>query len=377
MSFRPPLARTHLLRAALISGFVSLLVPATSSAMSYGVHVDPVPPSQSGTGIGNGGLGDLTPQRAQTLYDGGIRKVRILVDWSDAQPEPENRTSGTTKWAKVDANINSAVGAGLRYTLIINHRPYWAETSSCLVPTDENRFPICETGRSNFADFINLLTNRYGSRSALDAIELWNEVTRSENSRYYDQPQENARKYAKLVSTARPYIRAQAPNAKIIVGALNRDNDDSLTFIEKFYQEPGIRNDFDIFSLHPYSRGDSSPTVAARVASAKDVNDRLVNTINKSEPGERIWVTEFGIASTSLNNDGGPYLNSDAEQSAFYDAMVGYFKNKEASYNQDVLFAYTLEDSNTASKWTDRAGLWFLNGGPKDAWGTYSGHARS
>lgn len=374
MTHQNPIVRSVLPTVTLVAlGLLLSSAQATAAiSLNYGLNVSPVPPADA-QGIGNNGMGDLTAAGAQALYDGGVRKVRIVADWADVQPNGSNDAN----WAKIDKNVANAVAAGLKFVIVIDsHRPVWADPDPALqnYSVSQHQYPISATGRANFAQFVNRLTDRYGagtpSGAGLDGIEIWNEVTVSRNSYYYNQPGPNGANYQRLVAAAKPSIRDQAPGAKILVGAVHKTNSNALVFIDKFFAQSGVRNDFDIFTVHPYSTNDPNP---ATTATAKSVNDTLVARIHNNDAGRRIWVTEFGVASGTYTD--GPYVATEQDQASFIDAMVRYFRGNPSSYNEDVVFLFTLEDSDKPS-WVSHAGLFrWPSGDPKPAWYTYSGLA--
>lgn len=369
-----------------MGGTTLAAAPTAFGALQYGLHVDPVPPFTS-QGIGNDGEGDLTLPRAQLLYSGGMRWIRLNVDWGDVQPN--NATEAN--WAKVDKNFDNAKAAGLKVLLVVSGRPCWADPDlNCAteLPAPRGKYPISQTGRNNFAQFINQLTDhykgRYSSDQVIKGIEIWNEVNLSRNTFYSTTAQatQNAQEYAKLVKVATPYIRAQAPQAKIVAGALNAHDNKSLNFIDAFYDVSGITTAMDIFSVHPYSNTEPSEASSSGCSTnqngARCVNTTLIDRIHASgnDPSERIWVTEFGLASSQY--PAGPWKPDGDTQGGFIESMTRHFKDTSITDNQDVIFGYTLQDNQgdgSQGKWTDLAGFFTQSGLQKPAWTRYSCHA--
>lgn len=395
----------RMLVVAAAFAVTALLGPTSASALTYGSTVDPVPPPQAGTGTGHGGLGDLTDSRARDLAANGITRVRINIDWSDVQP------TGPTdaNWAKFDKNFENAKAANLKVLLNVTGRPCWADPTmvpanvDCSVEeqrktVERGRYPTSDAGQANYAQFINVLTDRYKAiygASAINAVEIWNEVNLFRFSKYGGSvtgnppnpdanPQTNAERYGRLVKVASPFVRAQTADAKVVAAAINRDNSDSLAFIDHFYDVGGIADAVDIFSIHPYS--DSAPLQASSSGCSSDkdgarcVNQRLVDRIHASgnAPGERIWVTEFGAASRQY--PAGPWRPDGDSQGAFIESMTRSFKDNQSAYNQDAVFIYTLIDNEgegMQNQWTDTAGMFtHVSELPKPAWTRYTCHAK-
>ena len=170
-----------------------------------------------------------THSTAATASDLGAGWVRLWGSWETAQP-----ARGT--WApEVIADMNRSVDAakarGLKVLVVVQRTPAWASGNKDArhPPTDPSTFGAAMGG---FAAKI----------PGVDAWELWNE----EDDTIFWAGGADPVKYAAMVKSAYPAIKAAQPNDIVVTGGTVGNNFD---FIEALYGQ-GIKGYFDAVGVH-------------------------------------------------------------------------------------------------------------------------------
>ncbi len=157
----------------------------------------------------------------------------------------------------------------------------------------------------------------------------------------------NLNRYAALVATAAPVLKADFPNIKLYVTA-NWTTAGGLPANDEFVQlrslvGPAAWADIDGISIHPYC----GLTVAASLCSAIPAQAAAI----KRDTGKSdIYASEWSLGPTQVNNDFG-IQNANATVSAFQDMALGGIT--EATYwpsmGQDPAIALTTGSGLTAT----------------------------
>lgn len=204
------------------------------------------------------------PAELDQMVGSGVQSVRVVVDWSEAQPyktwaevPPEQMArfkhdeSGVpTDYHLIDAMVEGASKRRLTLLPIILIAPRWAARH----PGQFNSPP---EGTTAYASFAGALVRRYGpsgtfwterpdlARAPVRYWQFWNEP--SLEFFWSDRPWE--KDYVALLRAARARVRAVDPKATIVLAGLpNRSWPD----LEKVYKLKA-RNLFDVVAIHPFT----------------------------------------------------------------------------------------------------------------------------
>lgn len=204
------------------------------------------------------------PGEIDAMAGSGVESVRMVVDWSSAQPyaswdqvPPDQRArfrderGVPTDYALIDSIVGLAARRDMRVLPVVLIAPPWAARHP-------GRFASPPNDPAPYARFVGALARRYGPRGAywgehpdLRAIpvrdwQVWNEP--SLRDFWSDSPW--ARDYVALMRATRSQLRAVDPRARLILAGLPNK---SWTDLARIYRAGGRRY-FDAVALHPFTR---------------------------------------------------------------------------------------------------------------------------
>ncbi len=170
-----------------------------------------------------------TQPTAQTASDLGAGWVRLWASWEQTQPGPATWDQHMLDVS--NQSVNEAKAKGLKVLMVVQRSPAWASGGKGGIhpPTDPSTFGAAMGG---FAAKI----------PGVDAWELWNE----EDETIFWAGGADPAKYAAMVKSAYPAIKAAQPNDIVVTGATVGNNFD---FIEALYGQ-GIKGYFDAVGVH-------------------------------------------------------------------------------------------------------------------------------
>lgn len=203
------------------------------------------------------------PGEIDAMAGSGIESMRVVVDWSEAQPYanwdqvPADQRSRfrdergiPTDYAFLDRVVGLASQRDLRVLPVILIAPRWAARHP-------GRFASPPRDPAPYARFAGGLARRYGPGGAYWAEhpdlraapvrdwQVWNEP--SLRDFWSDQPW--ARDYVALLRATRVQLRAADPRARVILAGLPNK---SWTELARVYRAGGRRY-FDAVALHPFT----------------------------------------------------------------------------------------------------------------------------
>jgi hypothetical protein len=234
----------------------------------------------------------------------GVCWVRIDIDWSRVQPEPDR-----FDWEPTDRAVEGARARGMEVLGLVAYSPPWARpdgTSDKHPPDDP----------AAFARFAELAAQRYGP-AGVRAWEIWNEP----NIDAFWEPGADAHAYASLLVAAAEAIRAVDRHATIVTGGLSPASDDDgnlapATFLDALY-DAGAEGSFDAVGMHPYS-------YPLNPVDAVPLNHFVTETpavravmVANGDTDAQIWATEYGAPTGEADQ-----AVSDREQAAFLAAAI-------------------------------------------------------
>jgi hypothetical protein len=237
-------------------------------------------------------------QDAARMKEGGIETVRVPVPWSTVQPSGPD----SYDWSGLDQVVGVTAGEGLEILPVLYSTPGWVAPTYTVLPVDT------VAQRSAWQTFLRAAVARYGPGGAywdehgpgsaaplpevpIDSWQVWNEA----NFFYFATPASPER-YAKLLKISRAPIRAEDPEARIVLSGLFGSPREkpprampAVNFLRRLYRVEGIKAYFDAAALHPYA-ADAS----ALDSLMTDFRSVMVFNGDVSTP---LWVTEMGWGS--------------------------------------------------------------------------------
>jgi hypothetical protein len=170
-----------------------------------------------------------TRPTAQTASELGAGWVRLWASWEQTQPGPSSWDQHMLN--VTNESVNAAKARGLKVLMVVQRSPAWASggRGGPHPPTDASTFGAAMGG---FAQKV----------PGVDAWELWNE----EDETIFWAGGADPAKYAAMVKSAYPAIKAAQPNDIVVTGATVGNNFD---FIEALYAH-GIKGSFDAVGVH-------------------------------------------------------------------------------------------------------------------------------
>jgi hypothetical protein len=199
-----------------------------------------------------------------TMAGSGVESVRVVVDWSSAQPyaswdqvpaDQRARFSDErgvpTDYSQVDAIVGQTARRDMRVLPVVLIAPPWAARHP-------GQFASPPSDPAPYARFVGALVRRYGPGGAywsehpeLRAApvrdwQVWNEP--SLRDFWSDSPW--AADYVALMRATRVELRAADPHARLIMAGLPNK---SWSDLARVYRAGGRRY-FDAVALHPFTR---------------------------------------------------------------------------------------------------------------------------
>ena len=252
----------------------------------------------------------------------GAAFVRIDFSWGTVAPvvrptgfDPTNPGDPAYRWGAVDARVQLAVRNGLVPVLGIAGAPRWAQPQA---PPD--RDGAYEPDPTMFGQFMLAAARRYGgSFQGLPRVSYWRAWNEPNNYRYLTPQQVDGKDfapfwYAKLLDAFSTSVHSVHTDNHVIAGSLApygiQRRISPLTFMRELLCVSGgkrihatcsRRFDFDILSVHPYTRGNpfdhaSKPNDVAlgdlpKVRTLLDGAWKVGHIQTVKRP--QMWVTEF------------------------------------------------------------------------------------
>jgi polysaccharide biosynthesis protein PslG len=277
----------------------------------------------------------------------GAAWVRIGADWAQIEAEP-----GKWDWSSFDRPVLAAQRHGLNILGILHYTPGWAQLG-VPDPANDKRSP----DPSEFGEFAGAAAARY--RPLITTWEVWNEP----NVKQFFAPKPDVPLFAEMLRASYSAIRAQEPQATVIVGGLAASDDNGTnispaTFVRELYAL-GANRYFDAIGVHPYSFPElptsPSPHNAFRNMSAV----REIMNAN-GDSGKFIWPTEFGAPTGSARR-------SVSEEKQAEIIEIG-LSELERMPNVGPVFIHTLSDRIGDPRDEEQSfGILRVDGSPKPA----------
>jgi hypothetical protein len=306
------------------------------------------------------------------LADARIGTLRLPVIWRQIEQAPDSYD-----WSGLDYYVGNAARVGVEVLPFPYTSPQWA-VSGCQGDIKCQNVPPISSAESREAwqDFLRDLIARYGPNGEFWAanpdipampfrtIQIWNEPS---SPTYWRNP--NAGQYADLVKLSSETIRAEDPQARILLAGLfgtpqGKDAAKNVVwkYLGRFYKTQGIEDFFDAAALHPYAR---------------DI-DELETQLRKSrrkmqragDAGAEIVVTEIGWGSARPHGDR-PLIKGKQGQKRLLSQSYRFLNRNQGKYNIGGIIWYAWRDPGydvEGCEFCSSAGLFKEKGGAKPVW---------
>jgi hypothetical protein len=191
------------------------------------------------------------------LVDSGATWVRIPVMWNLAEPERLDPPK-EYNWIAIDRALSAArADAGnLQIIGTITHAPEWAAPGI--------KAPIYVEMLPDFAQFVQAVVERYNGDGIKDApgspvVTHWEFYNEPDSGVRPDDVRwgESGNKYAQMLATVYPAVKAANPQAQVVFGGIAYDwfQDQGGPFVREFLDDvltAGGGQYFDIMNFHYY-----------------------------------------------------------------------------------------------------------------------------
>ncbi|RME80880.1 MAG: hypothetical protein D6775_15100 [Caldilineae bacterium] len=227
----------------------------------------------------------------------GVRSGRVAAWWCFLEPERDQYV-----WQDLDIMIQLSSNYGIEPVPEILYTPYWARadavpTTSCINNWRKNYAP---DDIADWSEFIALIVRRYGSqgKNQVHYWEIWNEPDLPEFLSMKDDPGNGTVEvYARLLKAASEQIRANDPQAKVLLGGLSDIR--GHHFLGDLLDLRGpldVRDAFDIIPFHAFSDHHLKITKLTTPLQERGLSYELwVNELNNS-----LWHNDYDMAAREI-----------------------------------------------------------------------------
>jgi hypothetical protein len=292
-----------------------------------------------------------------TRMEGKVGTLRIPIYWFQVEPRP-----GEYDFAALDAEIGAAAEHGIRVQPFIYGTPAWLAREGA-------RPPLRPRARAAWARFLRVLVGRYGhggefwrGRTRRLPIRLW-QIWNEPNFVVFWRPWPNPAAYARLLQVSAHAIRGADARAKIVLAGVAPVNAGVKTwvFLRRLLRRPGVRHDFDLAALHPYS---------TNLSQLEYQLWRVRRAMSEARLGRLpLLVSELGLASWGTAPS--PFIVGSGGQAAFLEATYRRLLEMRRRWRIAGIDWFAWQDQYNADpscSFCQGAGLFDLEGKPKPAW---------
>jgi polysaccharide biosynthesis protein PslG len=209
----------------------------------------------------------------------GVRSVRRVFSWAQAQPTPGQPPS----FADSDAFVARAAQNDIAILPIVMYAPAWARA-------DRANFASPPAKPQDYVAYLLQLVDRYGvdgsfwrehpelPKKPLRTWQIWNEP----QLRYQWSSRNWEAGYGRLLHAAHDALKQADPGCTVVLAGATNFAWDAL---ESLYDKGAIKDRFDVAALHPYTGSAGRVVTAARLFRA---------VLKKHGDGKKpVWITEL------------------------------------------------------------------------------------
>jgi hypothetical protein len=208
-----------------------------------------------------------------------VRTVRSVFSWAAAQPS----AGQAPDFSSTDALVARAARNNIEILPIVMYAPAWARID----PGNDASSPRNVT---DYVAFLNALVARYGPNGSfwpehadvpkrpLRTWQVWNEP----QLRYQWAESDWVRGYGALLRASHDALKKDDPGCKVVLAGATNFAWDALNSL---YAKGGIKGEFDVAALHPYTGSAGRVVTAARLFRA---------VLKRHGDGRKpVWITEL------------------------------------------------------------------------------------
>ncbi len=308
----------------------------------------------------------VVPQTALSSADfdrmrGVVGTVRVPAYWFALEPR-----RGEYDFGSLDKLVGEAADRGVRVLPFVYGSPTWATRNQARPPLHT------AMARSAWVGLLRHLVGRYGPRGSfwrrpgtpmpIRRWQIWNEP----NYLLFWRPRPEPAAYAQLLRISARAIRRADPGATILSAGV-APVEAGITpwdFLRRMYKVPGVRRDFDVVALHPYS-----PHVAWVEEQVLLVRQVMAEAGDARKP---LQLTELGVASDGAFPNA--YDKGPRGQAAFLRKVFRLTLQNRRRWRLAGVDWFTWQDSTAADPhcvFCQYGGLFDSDGTPKPAWLAY------
>ena len=339
------LPRGGLAAALALTLAAALAPPASAAALPpdfFGVYSEDVFEAR----------GEARAATFQSQRDTGLGIVRLPLDWSTIQPDPDR-----WNWTVHDQFVLDAARAGMRILPFLVQTPGWARE-----PANAEAKGIWPPQFPDYiVEFAVEATRRYGPGGSLwrahpgapylpiRSWQIWNEP----NLWAFWRTGPDAAEYAALLRSAARAIRSVDPAAEIVSAGLAANREEPHDrFLSRIY-DAGAAGAMDTVAVHPYA-GTPAQTV--------ENVEEIVAVVAARGGSEPLWATEFGWATVGTYG----WVTDETGQAEWLSEAVSRLTRERDRLRLRGVATYSWRDSK-GDAWTANAGVRRLDNSPKPA----------
>lgn len=323
-------------------------------------------------------------EQFQTLKKGGVDSIRIPVEWSGVQPDP----NGPLNWSGIDGVVRRAANVGVEVLPFLSGAPAWAVPPAFVPGTGQtakapSRLPITGAAATAWSSFLKGAVARYGPNGSFWAenpivpkrpIRTW-QIWNEENFKYF-VAKPNPVEYGKLVKLSYAALKGADRGAQVVLGGmfalpkgcrskkLPKQNYCASDFLDLMYERtPGIKASFDGVALHPYTNRyqDLTPEIE---------EFRAVLAANK-DAAKGLWLTELGWSSQPPDPIHNIFAKGPAGQATQLKGAFSLLVAKQLKWKLQRIYWFSVDDQAGICNFCNGSGLFGPGFVPKKAWFSY------
>jgi hypothetical protein len=326
----------------------------------------------------------LSTEQFQRLRAGGVKSVRVSLDWNELQPQ----RGGPIGWSGVDETIERTALAGISVLPTVTNAPGWA-VRRARVPggsrdTAPVRLPVRGAAAAGWKRLLRQAVRRYGANGTFWAThpgvpprpvrvwQIWNEP----NFMYF-VIRPNPVEYGKLVKLSHSAVKSVDRRARIVLAGLFARPKGARTksgkhksrnwyasdFLQRMYAtNRGIKSRFDGVALHPYSfYAHELPRLIQELRGVLADNH---------DPGASLWITELGWSSGKRTRKN-LFAKGPAGQARQLSSAFKLLRRKQAKWRIRGVYWFSVDDLSGSCNFCDGSGLFGPGFIPKRSWFAY------
>jgi hypothetical protein len=328
----------------------------------------------------------LTLEQFKTLEQGGVKTMRVPIEWPAVQP----KRNGQYEWATFEPLIERASQTGIELLPFMIGAPTWAVPNANIPGTGGAKaaahLPATGTAATAWANFLKAAVARYGpegefwkehpllTETPIHNWQIWNEP----NFKYF-VAKPNPTEYGKLVKLSSTAIHAEDPTAKVILagmfarpaGARHKSgkkvvhgtsvNWFAAYFLEQMYKtNPGIKSSFAGVALHPY---------VGRYRELPGEIEEFRKVLTAAGDGSKgLWITELGWSSEPPVGPSNVFAVGASGQARELKGAFTLLEQDQVKFKLQRVYWFSVDDAAETCNFCNGSGLFKKGFVPKKSW---------